>query len=156
MHIQRIAEDDNQPDDDRLCHWVDAAAGLISQDYELTIRIVDIPEITLLNHRYRQRDKATNVLSFPFERPAGIPADAIPALLGDVVICAPVVNQEALGSTDAHWAHMVIHGVLHLLGHDHETETDAATMEALEARLLTQLGFPNPYSTQSVNETHDV
>ncbi len=156
MHIQHAAEDDDQPDDDQLRHWVDATTDLLPHDCELTIRIVDIQEITLLNREYRHQDKATNVLSFPFERPMGIPEDAFPALLGDVVICASVVNREASGNTHAHWAHMVIHGVLHLLGHDHETEADAAVMEALETGLLAGLGFADPYSAQPAIGTQNV
>ncbi len=98
----------------------------------------------MLNRRYRHRDYATNVLSFPVELPAGI---ATP-LIGDLVICAPVVAREAAAQgkpARAHWAHLSVHGVLHLLGHDHIVEADATRMEALERRILATLGIADPY-----------
>lgn len=100
-----------------------------------------------LNRDYRQKDKATNVLSFPAGAIEGLPAEAAP-LLGDIVICAEVVSDEAAEqgkSTDDHWAHMLVHGTLHLLGYDHETDDDAAEMEGLEARILTVNGLRDPY-----------
>ena len=114
-------------------------------DYELTIRLVDTVESQQLNHQYRDKDKPTNVLSFPFEVPEGIELD----LLGDIVICADIVEQEASEQHKAleqHWAHMVIHGCLHLLGYDHISDNEALTMEAIEIKLLAQLGYNNPYS----------
>lgn len=114
---------------------------------ELTLRIVDAPESQQLNRQYRGKDKPTNVLSFPFEGPEGIPL----ALLGDLVVCAPVVRSEAEQqhkSEQAHWAHMVVHGTLHLLGYDHIEEQDADIMEALEIRILDQLGFQDPYAVE--------
>ena len=98
-----------------------------------------------LNHKFRGRDRATNVLSFPFEPPPGVEFDQ----LGDLVICAPVVAREATAqgkSAAAHWAHMVVHGMLHLQGYDHETDEQAAEMEARETRILTALGFAAPYA----------
>src|SRR5690606_1754937 len=111
---------------------------------EVTIRIVGTEESQALNHQYRGKDKPTNVLSFPFEAPAGI---TVP-LAGDLVICAPVVEQEAREQNKdavAHWAHMVVHGMLHLQCYDHIEDNEAEVMEALEIRLLAQLGFANPY-----------
>lgn len=128
-----------------LRRWAEAA--LIGADYqkdaELTIRIVNEAEITALNESYRHKQGPTNVLSFPFEPP---PEIATP-LLGDIVICAPVVLHEAINqgkAVAAHWAHLVAHGVLHLLGYDHDEE-QAEAMESLEVRILEGLGYPDPY-----------
>lgn len=113
-------------------------------DTEITLRIVDEPEGHDLNHQYRGKHYATNVLSFPFEAPPGVD----PGLLGDLVICAGVVESEAREQgkrSQAHWAHLVIHGMLHLQGYDHQQPDEAETMETLEVRLLEKLGFPDPY-----------
>ncbi|MFW5723321.1 MAG: rRNA maturation RNase YbeY [Halochromatium sp.] len=120
---------------------------------ELTLRLTDETESADLNQRYRGRAGPTNILSFPFEPPPGLDpgqsrAAGINALLGDLVICAPLVRREAAeqGKTEtAHWAHLVVHGVLHLLGFDHLTATEAAPMEALEINILAALGFSTPY-----------
>lgn len=112
---------------------------------EVCIRIVDPEESRTLNREYRGKDKPTNVLSFPFEAPPGIPLD----LIGDLVICAPVVQQEAQEQGKKpldHWAHMVIHGTLHLLGFDHIKEDEAEQMEALERALLARLEIADPYA----------
>lgn len=115
---------------------------------EMTIRIVDELEMTTLNNTYRHKNKSTNVLSFPFDMPADLaPAMQIP-LLGDLVICATVVNREAEAQNKpqaAHWAHMVVHGTLHLLGFDHEQEADALRMEAREIAILAALDINDPY-----------
>ncbi len=128
-----------------LRRWAEAAlAGAdYRQDAELTIRVVDEAESTALNEGYRHKQGPTNVLSFPAETPPEVES----ALLGDVVICAPVVLREAVvqGKTpEAHWAHLVAHGVLHLLGYDHDEE-QAEAMESLEIRILAGLGYPDPY-----------
>ncbi len=118
---------------------------------EVTVRIVGTEESQALNHQYRGKDKPTNVLSFPFEAPPGI---TVP-LAGDLVICAPVVESEAREqqkSLAAHWAHMVVHGMLHLQGYDHIEDEDAEVMEALEVRLLAQLGFGNPYEAEETEK----
>jgi probable rRNA maturation factor len=112
---------------------------------EVCIRIVDGRESAALNKRYRNKSGATNVLSFP----AQLPTDVQSTGIGDLVICAPVVEREsaAQGKTArAHWAHMVVHGTLHLLGHDHTKRQDASKMEAVEIKILGQLGFDNPYN----------
>ncbi|MFT3793047.1 MAG: rRNA maturation RNase YbeY [Rudaea sp.] len=127
--------------------WVDAAltgAGRRTPA-ELSIRLVNADEGREFNHRYRSRDYATNVLSFPAELPASV---KLP-LLGDLVICAAVVGREAAEQGKAprdHYAHLTVHGVLHLLGHDHENETDARKMEGLERRILAGLGIEDPYN----------
>ena len=111
---------------------------------EICIRITDTDEAAHFNKVYRSKTQATNVLSFPADLPPGTPS----GLLGDLVICAQVVQQEAKlqdKCEEAHWAHIVIHGVLHLLGHDHQVPTDADAMEALEVELLERFSFPNPY-----------
>ena len=113
-------------------------------DAELLIRLVDRRESRQLNTRYRHKNNATNVLSFP----ADLPEEVGLALLGDIVICAPVVAEEARDqhkTAEAHWAHLTIHGILHLLGHDHQLEEEAAEMESIESRILKSLGFPDPY-----------
>lgn len=111
---------------------------------ELSVRIVDEDESQALNLQYRGKDKPTNVLSFPCELPDGV---ELP-LLGDLVICAQVVAKEALEQgkvLHAHWAHMVVHGTLHLLGYDHIEDGEAEEMEAIEIQVLLELGYPNPY-----------
>lgn len=121
---------------------------------EVSIYITDETESQELNLEYRGKDKPTNVLSFPADIPdeVGIP------LLGDLVVCAPVVETEAAEqgkSLDAHWAHMLIHGTLHLLGYDHIHDDEANVMEALETRLLAQLGFPNPYEEDASQDASE-
>ena len=112
---------------------------------ELSIRIVDIAEGRALNRDYRGKDYATNVLSFPAELPPGV---SLP-LIGDLAICAPVVAREAAEQGKDprdHWAHMTVHGVLHLLGYDHIQDSEAEAMEALETRILAGLGIADPYA----------
>lgn len=124
--------------------WAEAALSGRRAEAELAIRVVDEAESAELNSRYRGKVGPTNVLSFVAELPTGVPL----SVLGDLVICAPVVAREAReqGKTaEAHWAHLVVHGCLHLLGFDHEAETEAKAMESLERRILAGLGFPDPY-----------
>jgi probable rRNA maturation factor len=135
--------------------WTAAALAGRRERATLTIRIVDPTEARALNLSYRGQDHPTNVLSFPFTAPPGLAglagpagADGIDELLGDLVICADLVQHEALEqgkAPRAHWAHLVVHGVLHLLGYDHLTEPEAAAMEGLETAILVSLGFPPPY-----------
>ncbi|NLY13370.1 MAG: rRNA maturation RNase YbeY [Gammaproteobacteria bacterium] len=125
--------------------WCSLALRQRTQPSELTIRLVDSAEGLELNSTWRGKDYATNVLSFPADIPDGI-LD-IP-LLGDLVICVPVVEQEAVEQNKirlAHWAHLVIHGCLHLLGYDHIEDTEAEEMESLERQLLAEIGYPDPY-----------
>jgi len=129
--------------------WVDAAlAGARRRrQAELSIRIVDSTEGRELNRDYRGKDYATNVLSFPAELPPGV---QLP-LIGDLAICAPVVAREAAEQGKPprhHWAHMTVHGVLHLLGYDHIVDAEAEAMEALETRILAKLGIADPYVEQ--------
>ena len=123
-----------------------SAAAARKPPASLTVRVVGASEGRLLNRRWRGKDKTTNVLSFPAGDLPQAPDEALP--LGDIVICAPVIRREALEqvkSVTAHWAHMVIHGTLHLLGHDHEDARDAAVMEQKERQLMAGLGFADPY-----------
>lgn len=125
--------------------WARAAlAGNRRRRVALTVRVVEAPESARLNRRYRDKSGATNVLSFGFDPPPGVKSD----LLGDLVICAPLVRREA-GAQDkresAHWAHLVVHGILHLRGYDHDHEREATVMERRETRILHALGYPDPY-----------
>ena len=137
-------EEAGLPSEMQLQQWLNHTIAGFQEEAEVTIRIVDEAESHDLNLTYRGKDKATNVLSFPFEAPAGM---ALP-LLGDLVICRQVVEQEAQEqgkSLEAHWAHMVIHGTLHLLGYDHMDDEEANEMEQLEREMMQQLGFGDPY-----------
>ena len=114
---------------------------------ELTVRFIDREECTALNETYRHKKGPTNILSFSYGLVPGLPSD----LLGDLVICAPVVAEEAEvqnKSLEAHFAHLVVHGVLHLLGYDHIEMQEAAEMERLEIKVLSQLGYENPYESE--------
>ncbi|GIZ11572.1 rRNA maturation RNase YbeY [Pseudomonas sp. NCCP-436] len=144
----QLASSGRHPDESQFRLWCELALRQRQGDSELTIRLVDEGEGRELNSTWRHRDYATNVLSFPADVPEGI-LD-IP-LLGDLVICVPVVEREAAeqGKTlEAHWAHLVIHGCLHLLGYDHIEEEEALEMEALERHLLAELGHPDPYADE--------
>ena len=132
------------PDEAAIQTWAEAAQKTTSDGLQLSVRIVDEAESAELNQTYRHKQGPTNVLSFPFEAPEGVDVP----LLGDLVICAPVVEKEAeaQGKTnEAHWAHMVVHGCLHLQGYDHINEADAEQMEGLEIEILHDLGYENPY-----------
>lgn len=147
IDIQRES-DDPSPGDAALGAAVNAvlevAEAVPENETELSIRIVSSEESRALNARFRGRDKATNVLSFPARLPPGLPF----AHFGDIVICSEVVRREALEqrkSDAAHWAHMIVHGTLHLLGYDHVKNHDAKLMESLETQALKVLGWPCPY-----------
>ena len=147
VDIQMASASEEAPDPQSIERWVSAAVGNQRDSTELSIRIVDTEEGQALNEQFRGSTGATNVLSFPFENESPEPLP----LIGDIVICAPVVLKEASEQNktlNAHWAHMIIHGVLHLLGYDHQNETDANLMESLETEIMQGLGFPPPYSSQ--------
>lgn len=134
------------PTSEQVNKWI--SATLLGIDYEkpleINIKVVNVDESRSLNHCYRQKDKATNVLSFPSDLPDFVPSD----LVGDLAICAHIVHKESIEQDKAlhdHWAHMCIHGVLHLLGYDHINSKDADEMEKLEKNILTQLGIDDPY-----------
>ena len=145
LDIQRETSSLQLPADDDLQLWADNVLTSQPEPLELTIRIVDEEESRHLNFTYRGKDKPTNVLSFPFEAPPEVEL----SLLGDLVICAQVVADEAEEQHKPlfhHWAHMVTHGILHLLGYDHIEDDDAEEMEGLERTLLAKLGIPDPYA----------
>jgi probable rRNA maturation factor len=136
------------PTAEQINQWINATLTKKNRQGELSIRIVDEAEMTDLNTRYRHKPKPTNVLSFP----CPLPFDLADDFLGDIVICAPVIAKEAIEQQKpllAHWAHMVIHGLLHLLGHDHVAEDEALLMEGLEIEILQSLGYNNPYRVNS-------
>lgn len=143
------------PSNLRISRWARAAAGARGRNAELALRIVGAAEGRRLNLLWRGRDYATNVLSFP--APAGTRGSLAARSLGDIVICAPIVAREARQQDkrlDHHWAHLVVHGVLHLLGHDHQNEPDAERMERRERRVLADFGIPDPYRiSSSVSES---
>jgi len=149
----QLASEDQQalPNLQQLEKWVGAAILKVSDQKrdlaELTVRIVDCEESQQLNGDYRGKDKPTNVLSFPFQNPPGI---TLP-LLGDLVVCKSVVEQEATEQQKpliSHWAHMLIHGTLHLLGYDHIEDEEAEVMESIETELMIELGYSDPYLSE--------
>lgn len=159
LYIDLQLASENQeglPNQAQFEQWVNQALTLQAQtaDYpetEITIRIVDEAESHELNLAYRGKDKPTNVLSFPFEVPEGI---ELP-LLGDLIICRQVVEREAVEQQkplDSHWAHLAIHGTLHLLGYDHLTDEEAEEMESLETEIMQSLGFEDPYISEKLPE----
>jgi probable rRNA maturation factor len=146
VDVQRASDHPGVPDDASLRRWAGAAASgaALLGAAQLSVRIVDLAEGVALNAAYRGKAGPTNVLSFAFDAPE----HTQPPLLGDVVLCAPVVAREAAEQGKplaAHYAHLVVHGVLHLMGYDHEAETDAEIMESRERRILAGLGFDDPY-----------
>ncbi len=149
LDIQRASQILDLPDDTMFQEWVNAvlAAESLPAQLELCIRIVDEAEITDLNIKFRQRSGSTNILSFPAENIPEIPEHR----LGDLIICAPVVDKQAQQqhkSIVSHWAHMVVHGVLHLCGYDHLNDIDSVEMEQREILILDKLGFSNPYEVK--------
>jgi len=147
VDLQIACDEQTLPSLQQFQLWVNTVLTFVSNNnFELTIRLVNNEESQQLNLQYREKDKPTNVLSFPFEVPEGIELN----LLGDLVICAQVVAQEADAQNKAlfdHWAHMVIHGCLHLMGYDHINDNDALEMEALEVEILAKLAINDPYET---------
>jgi probable rRNA maturation factor len=149
--VQRACSAPGAPETSKIESWAGAAfdaGGEPGADVEMTVRIVSEDEARELNREYRGRDYATNVLSFPMNAAGG---DG-PGLLGDVVICAAVAEREAAEQgkpLEAHWSHLVVHGVLHCCGFEHDSEADAARMEPLETRILAEFGFPDPYTVHN-------
>ena len=144
LETQIVVDAPGVPTDIDFKVWAEAALRGLREQAELVIRIVGAGEMARLNQSYRNKTGPTNVLSFPFRPPQPVVSD----LLGDLVICAPVVRQESVdqGKPErAHWAHMTVHGILHLLGYDHQEAREAKAMEALETEILAGLGFPAPY-----------
>jgi len=154
VDIQVASDVESVPDDVAIAGWLElavASAGKASgtQKFEISVRIVDEGEGRELNHRFRQQDKVTNVLSFPAECVA-LPKE-LPCLLGDIVVCGPVVEREAIEQgkdVRSHWAHLLVHGALHLLGFDHESENEAEVMEAIERKILAASGIDDPYAVR--------
>jgi probable rRNA maturation factor len=144
--VQYAAKPDEAPTRAQFRRWVKAA---LRQDAEIALRIVDEEEGRALNRDYRGKDYATNVLTFVYDDE--FPGAELP-LAGDIVLCAPVVAREALQqekSVEAHYAHLTVHGVLHLQGYDHESDEEARQMEALEIQIVTKLGYPDPYQEET-------
>ena len=151
IDVQVACADPGIPADTEIQDWVERAlrrSGRLLQDnVDVAVRVVDADEIQRLNSQYREQDKPTNVLSFPAREIDGLPED-VSRVLGDVVICASVVTEEAAEQgKDAgdHWAHMLVHGTLHLLGFDHHTAAEAGEMEGLETQILAAGNVTNPY-----------
>ena len=155
VDVHQAADDDSVPASDFVTAWVVRAVEAAGADgaVEVSVRIVDAAESHALNRDYRGKDKPTNVLSFPAGDVAGLPDDE-PRPLGDIVVCASVVRDEAreqVKTADDHWAHMLVHGTLHLLGYDHQNDEEAADMETLEVRVLAAHGVADPYGEQGQN-----
>jgi probable rRNA maturation factor len=152
LELQSTVDIVDWPDEAVMTQW--AKQALLSTDvdqtipYEMAVRLVDENESRAMNLQYRQKDKPTNVLSFPAEAMAGLPQDEAQPL-GDLLICTQVMEREAADQGKdlaSHFAHMVVHGTLHLLGFDHQTDAEAEPMEALEIKILQQFGIANPYN----------
>lgn len=147
LDLQIAASDSNDiPSQDKIQQWLTFILPQFVNEAELTIRIVDEQESQYLNNLYRHKDRPTNVLSFPFESPVEMETP----LLGDLVICKQIVQKEAQEqnkSLESHWAHMIVHGCLHLLGYDHIDDNEAQEMESIEIDIMADLGFANPYET---------
>ena len=149
VDVQIASEARGIPAAEDIRRWVEHAASAEARDrdLEISVRVVDEPEMQALNRDYRDQDKPTNVLSFPAGEVEGLPSE-VSCMLGDIVVCATVVEREAAAQgkvTSDHWSHMLVHGVLHLLGHDHMTESEAEAMEGLERSILAGLGIADPY-----------
>jgi len=152
IEVQRIIDSPLLPTDEELCKWMENALIDYHRDAEILIRIVDTQEMLELNSQYRHKNRTTNILSFPFEVPEGVTGLH---LLGDLVVCAEVLALEAKVQQKTlkdHWAHIIIHGILHLIGYDHINEIEAIEMEKREIKILQQLDIDNPYQEKEVND----
>ena len=151
LDLQNVIDSKQIPDLSNMKKWISATLENLNANFnqpEVTIRVVSLAESQELNHQYRDKNQPTNVLSFPFEVPEMIPVEDFAEFLGDLVICEDIIVQEAKEqkkSLESHWAHMIIHGLLHLVGFDHITAKDAEEMEGIEVKVLAELGFANPY-----------
>ncbi len=144
LEVQHITGVADVPSQEILEQWSLAALRQEREQVELVIRLVDVAEIQELNQEYRGKDRPTNILTFPSYLPKVVDS----SLLGDIVICVPLVLSEAAEQgkpPQVHWAHMVVHGVLHLLGYDHQEEAEAVVMEQLERKVLACLNIQDPY-----------
>lgn len=158
VDIEIATDGDDPPEPDSIKRWLHAVLEreLPADDpreVEISVRVVDREESHTLNKRYRHKDAPTNVLSFPSDLPSDLPFRH----LGDIVLCAPVIGDEAREqgkAVDDHWAHMLVHGALHLLGYDHIDEVDATVMESLEVEILSQFGVADPYESSSTITQH--
>ncbi len=149
LDIQNACKTTIPISDTQISEWVHTALKPHLEKAELTVRLVESDEITQLNHAYRKQNKATNVLAFPSNLPDDLPLEY--PFLGDVVVCPAVLKEESVTLETpliSHWAHIIIHGVLHLLGYDHIEEADAKVMQSFEVEALAALGFDNPYSLE--------
>jgi probable rRNA maturation factor len=147
VEMQYLSKADKLPQETDFKRWIEAALQDRQPSAEVVVRVVDEQESAELNRKYRGKEGPTNVLSFPFAAPAQLDMD----LLGDLVICAPVIEREALEqhkTLESHWAHMAVHGTLHLLGYDHLTDEQAVEMELLEKQILTGMGYQAPYGDE--------
>ncbi len=156
VEVQYALEAEGIPDQARIQYWVESALTLSkevekeNEQAEVVVRVVSREESAQLNQQYRGKQGATNVLSFPFEMPDEVKESGDMNLLGDLVICAPVVEEQAQEQGKelfAHWAHMVVHGCLHLTGYDHQVSVEAEEMESLETTILAGMGFSSPYES---------
>lgn len=146
LTVQRVENNGFIPSDAQFAQWIKAALHTRKENAEICIRLVGKNESAQLNDEYRHKEGPTNVISFPSILPPDL---AKTYLLGDLVICVPLVANEAEAENKtilAHWAHLTIHGCLHLLGYDHELDNEAKIMEELETQLMIELGFPDPYN----------
>ncbi|RLA28766.1 MAG: rRNA maturation RNase YbeY [Gammaproteobacteria bacterium] len=157
VDVQIASSVESIPDEKSIHSWIEEAIGSSGRagesSREISVRVVDEEEGRTLNNQFRQKDKATNVLSFPAvgAGESGLPPELSQAL-GDIVICGPVVEREAAEQgkeVASHWAHLLVHGTLHLLGYDHEADVDANVMEKLETKILAARGIADPYTEQS-------
>jgi len=148
LDIQNVSESALVPKQELLQLWVDSVLKDGSQNSEIVIRIIDEQQMAEFNKQYRHKEGPTNILSFPFEVPDDIQSD----LLGDLLVCAPVLEKESCEQhkfLEHHWAHIIVHGVLHLIGYDHIDDQGAEEMEALEVRILKTIKINNPYEENS-------